>query len=534
MKLHVLSVLALGSLLAGGCGTVQETLDQADDKISDGLQAARSLEGQIGSVNDSVDKYKILAQAILDSSTVVVGVGPDGTFRIDSIGGKPVAEAGGVILSILDAESNLAGVVTSANSIGLAIDSQPRGEDPAIHLGTILVDTATRSAMLADSLSHLAMPGYTIAANAQADLGAVSIPAASNDANAPLDRDHDGMPDLFDADAGNNGILDALEDGDSLDQMLRRLPGLVREYVMDAHANSVFLPVAGSTPMERQRSYLLQFHVRESGRHPIDSILVEGPKYLDSCQWKIIGAPGTPGNNRPDGMVRHLSNAGTNEGWHAELYSPTGALFRMIRPGDVISFRIFSNGNPYRAFSPVTWVFRETPMLVRYLETIGGSTRSVMYADSLRTHPPIPGGGLWMPSLTPGSSLRLEIDLMRLRTPLRNALGDSTAGIASLQTFLKDDRYEVEFWTEGSSGQFRNRRIAGPVRVDAQGDSVGWRFLPGKGKAVVYVPRSLLRDQDNRVDGDALEPVTRYKLDLSMWDRIGNKTSLQVLFGRTL
>lgn len=527
----LVSFLTTAAILTG-CGSVEDALEEADKKVSDGLKAARTLEGQLDAVNDSVAKYKVMAQSILDSAAVVVSVGPDGTFRIDSIGGKPIAEVGGVVLSILDGESNLAGVVTAANSIGLDVDSVPSQGDGTLDLGKILLDTARNTATMADSLDKLARPDYSIASNAQADLGAVATSSTVSDPSSPLDRDHDGMPDLFDADAGNNGILDAFEDQDSTAQILRKLPGEVRRFVRETRVNSVFLPVAGAPPLERQRSYLIQLHLRPTGTAPIDSVLIEGPSWLDSCEWKSIAAPGTPGDNRLVGRVRRLSSSNPSEGWHAELQSPTGALFRQVRMGDLISFRVFSQGRSYLAFEPITWLFRETPMLIRYAQTIGGSLQQTAYADSMRLHPPMPGTPPWKPVLATESPLRLEIDLMRLRTPLRNGASDSIAGIASLATFLKDNRYVIEFWTEGATYQLRNRTIEGPVRVDAAGDSVGWRFFPAAGKAVILVPKSYLRTMDNRTESAPLEAVARYKIDLSMWDRLGNKTSLQVLFDR--
>lgn len=532
MRRSILAPALLMGAFVSGCGTVEDALDEADKKVGEGLKAARTIEGQLDAANDSVAKYKVMAQSILDSAAVVVSVGPDGTFQIDSIGGKPIAEVGGVILTILDGESHLAGVVTAANSIGLDVDSVPANGDGSLDLGRILLDTARNAATMADSMDKLARPDYSISTNAQADLGAVASTGSASDPSSPLDRDHDGMPDLFDADAGNNGILDAFEDQDSLAQTLRKLPGEVRRFVRETRVNSVFLPVAGAPPLERQRAYLVQLHLRPTGTAPIDSVLIEGPSWLDSCNWNAIAPPGSVGDNRTVGRVRRLSSTNPAEGWHAELQSPSGALFRRVRTGDLISFRVFSQGRSYLAFEPITWLFRETPSLVLYTQTVGTNTYQIAYGDSMRIHPPAPGTPVWKPALASDGSLRLEIDLMRLRTPLRSGTSDSIAGLASLATFLKDNRYVIEFWTEGATYQLRNRPIEGPVRVDAAGDSLGWRFFPAAGKAVIFVPKSYLRAQDNRTESAPLETVAHYKIDLSMWDRLGNKTSLQVLFDR--
>lgn len=48
----------------------------------------------------------------------------------------------------------------------------------------------------------------------------------------------------------------------------------------------------------------------------------------------------------------------------------------------------------------------------------------------------------------------------------------------------------------------------------------------------ILVPKSYLRTMDNRTESAPQKAVARYKIDLSMWDRLGNKTSLQVLFDR--
>lgn len=121
---------------------------------------------------------------------------------------------------------------------------------------------------------------------------------------------------------------------------------------------------------------------------------------------------------------------------------------------------------------------------------------------------------------------------MRLRLPLRDSTRDSAASLASLAAFLKDNRYVLEFWTEGAKGQIANRRVEGPVRADGSGDSTGWRFLPLQGKAIVFVPASLVKSIDAPSAGAPTDSVTRYKVDLSMWDRLGNKTSLQIPFLR--
>jgi hypothetical protein len=56
--------------------------------------------------------------------------------------------------------------------------------------------------------------------------------------------------------------------------------------------------------------------------------------------------------------------------------------------------------------------------------------------------------------------------------------------------------------------------------------------MPAQGKAIVFVPPSLIKDFDGINNGTPTDSVSRYKIDLSMWDRLQNKTSLQILFDR--
>jgi len=437
------------------------------------------------------------------------------------------------VMSLIGPDQNLAGVVSVANSIGLDVDSVAANANGILDLGKLSVDLANRSVSLADSLSKHADQAYRMTSNAQADMGATLTAATSTDAAAVLDKDHDGVPDLFDADADNNGILDALDDADSVSLDLRSLPGEVRKFVRNVRLNTVFLPVAGSPQKEREKAYILQMHLQGKGSKIIDSVVVDGPSYLDSCDWKIIAPPGTPGDNRPAGVRRKLSSSNPGEGWHAELSSTTGALYRNMRPGDMIIFRIYSGGKVFRAYQTITWLYRETPRLIQYGEVLAnGQKRRIAYTDSVKAHPPAPGVPMWNPALHAGASLRLELDLMKLRMPLRDSTKDSAASLASLGAFLKDNRYSVEFWTEATGKQLTNRPVEGPVRVDAAGDSIGWRFMPAQGKAIVFVPPSLIKDFDGVNNGTPTDSVSRYKIDLSMWDRLQNKTSLQILFDR--
>lgn len=525
-------LLATSVLLTMSCDTVDKVTQASHEAAQTARTAAREVQGSLDAAQDSIDKYTVLVQSAIDTAVALVEVAKDGTFRIDSLGGKPISEIGSVVVSILGPDHNLAGIVSVANSIGLEIDSLPKGSGATVDLGRITLDRLNRTATLHDTLSRLADSAYRMASNGRPDMGATIAGGGIVDAKAILDRDHDGMPDLFDADADNNSLLDALEDVDTAALALRSLPGSVRRLVRDVRVNTVFLPVAGASPLERQNSYILQLHLQAAGTQPIDSVVIDGPSYLDSCSWRIIAPPGTPGDNRPAGSTRRLSNANTGEGWHAELSSTTGALFRRMRTGDMIVFRVHSGAKVHRAYQTITWLFRETPLLVRYAEKTTTGTRFVAYADSVLAHPPRIGAQPWTPDLHANSNLRLEIDLMRLRLPLRDSTRDSAASLASLAAFLKESRYVLEFWTEGAAGQIANRRVEGPARADGAGDSTGWRFLPLQGKAVVFVPSSLVRSTDAASTGAPTDSVTRYKVDLSMWDRLGNKTSLQIPFRR--
>lgn len=526
------ALLLSSTLLVLSCDTVDKVTDASHEVAQTARTAARQVQGSLDAAQDSIDKYTVLVQSAIDTAVALVQVAKDGSFRLDSLGGKPISEVGSVVVSILGPDNNLAGVVSVANSIGLDIDSLPTGSGTTLDLGRITLDRANRTATLSDTLAKFADSAYRMSSNGRPDMGAAIAGSGMVDAKAILDRDHDGMPDLFDADAENNGILDALEDSDTAALALRSLPGTVRRLVRQVRVNTVFLPVAGASPLERQNAYILQLHLQATGADPIDSVVIDGPSYLDSCAWRIIAPPGTPGDNRPAGTVRRLSNANTGEGWHAELSSTTGALFRRMRPGDMIVFRVHSGAKVHRAYQTITWLFRETPRLIRYAERTSAGTRLVSYADSVMAHPPRPGTLPWTPSISAGSNLRLEIDLMRLRLPLKDSTRDSAASLASLAAFLKDNRHVLEFWTEGARGQIANRRVEGPVRADGAGDSTGWRFLPLQGKAVVFVPASLVKAADAASAGAPTDSVTRYKVDLSMWDRLGNKTSLQIPFLR--
>jgi hypothetical protein len=526
------ALLLASTLLVLSCDTVDKVTEASHEAAQTARTAAREVQGSLDAAQDSIDKYTVLVQSAIDTAVALVQVAKDGSFRLDSLGGKPISEVGSVVVSILGPDNNLAGVVSVANSIGLDIDSLPTGSGTAVNLGRITLDRANRSASLHDSLTKLADSAYRMASNGRPDMGATVSGGGSVDAKAILDRDHDGMPDLFDADAENNGLLDALEDTDTAALALRSLPGTVRRLVREVRVNTVFLPIAGASPQDRQNSYILQMRLQPTGAGTIDSVVVEGPSYLDSCDWRIIAPPGTIGNNRPAGAVRRLSSSNVREGWHAELSSNTGALFRRMRPGDMLVFRVHSGAKVHRAYQAITWLFRETPRLVRYAEKSSAGTRLVWYVDSVLAHPPRPGSLPWTPSISAGSNLRLEVDLMRLRLPLRDSTRDSAASLASLAAFLKDNRYVLEFWTEGARGQIANRRVEGPVRADGAGDSTGWRFLPLQGKAIVFVPASLVKSTDAPSTGAPTDSVTRYKVDLSMWDRLGNKTSLQIPFLR--
>ncbi|MEK7394914.1 MAG: hypothetical protein AAB214_20330 [Fibrobacterota bacterium] len=527
---------SIAALYMASCGVADKVTD-ATDKASDAIAAARTaskeIQGKIDSTTAQVEEYTVLVQSTVDSAMALVKVASDGSFSLDSLGGKSISEIGSIVMSLIGPDQNLAGVVSVANSIGLDIDSVASNTNGILDLGMLTVDLANRSVSLADTLTKLADQAYKISTNAQADLGAVTTIATTTDAAAALDKDHDGVPEIFDADADNNGILDALDDADSMSMELRSLPGEVRKFVRNVRINTVFLPVAGSSQKEREKAYILQLHLQSKGTKTIDSVLIDGPTYLDSCDWRIIAPPGTAGDNRPTGVRRHLASSNPQEGWHAELSSTTGALYRNMRPGDVIAFRIYSGGKVHRAFQTITWVNRETPKLIQFGEVLAnGQKRRIAYADSVKAHPPVPGAPSWNPALHAGASLRLELDLMKLRMPLRDSTRDSAASLASLGAFLKDNRYSVEFWTEATGKQLTNRPVEGPVRVDAAGDSVGWRFMPAQGKAIVFVPPSLIKDFDGINNATPTDSVSRYKIDLSMWDRLQNKTSLQILFDR--
>ena len=182
-----LASLSAAALLLASCGIADKVTDAAD-KASDGIAAARTasreIQGKIDATTDKVEGYTVLVQSAIDTAMALVKVTSDGSFSIDSLGGKSISEVGSVVMSLIGPDQNLAGVVSVANSIGLSVDSVAAGAKGILNLGKLTVDLANRSVSLPDSLSKIADRAYHMTSNGQADMGATLAAAATTDAAA--------------------------------------------------------------------------------------------------------------------------------------------------------------------------------------------------------------------------------------------------------------------------------------------------------------------------------------------------------------
>ena len=329
--------------------------------------------------------------------------------------------------------------------------------------------------------------------------GTEAMGTPSDNPRQGLDRDRDGLPDLFDADNDGDGVVDDFDDDGGDDAGAKagfRLNFFMNLKISEENADTYYTGTTSDRETALAKDTVITFEVVEEPDH---SPAITAVRLLDRVAPSYVGSM----------TVLH-----SGELWSASDYAfdENGDRFEafvvphaMIDAGDTFMVAVeLEDGTTRLCYSMINYVFTNIPRLIRYGDagamTAYAAGTGIQFDGSkdlvLEFQPPVDETGAWITGLDYVFSIFYYV-------------GGSQASVDASAT-----------WSSPPAG-FDLQRLAYVV------DAASLGSLSADDTYTVTLPREIFADTVTLTDGTTAT-VGQYKIDITA-EKNGNNAALMII-----